>query len=66
MAKTRLNCIQFKFWSKMEKVINMAKQIRTENLKSDSGSKFLEYAWSDHHFAKSLQKIAVFDEKLYC
>ena len=29
---------------------------RAKNLKSDSGSKFLEYAWSDHHFAISLQK----------
>ena len=49
----------------MDWVINMAKKIRTENLKSDSGSKFLEYAWSDHHFAKSLQKIAVCNKKPY-
>ena len=43
----------------------MAKKIRTENLKSDPGSKFLEYAHCNHHFVISLQKIAVFDEKLY-
>ena len=43
----------------------MAKKIRTENLKSDSGSKFLEYAGSFNHFAISLQKRSVFYEKLY-
>ena len=42
----------------------MAKKIRTENLYTDPGSIFLEYAWSDNHFAVALQKIAVFNEKL--
>ena len=36
-----------------------------ENLKSDPGSKFLEYAWSFNHFARSLQKMSVFNEILY-
>ena len=35
----------------------------TENLYTDPGSIFLEYAWSDNHFAISLQKTTVFDEK---
>ena len=43
----------------------MAKQIRTDHLKSDPGSKFLEYARGAHHFAISLQQISVFDEQLY-
>ena len=34
----------------------MAKMSRTENLYTDPGSIFLEYAWSNHHFAISLQK----------
>ena len=43
----------------------MAKMRATENLYTDPGSIFLEYAWSDNHFTISLQKISVFDEKLY-
>ena len=37
----------------------------TENLYTDPGSIFLEYAWSFNHFAIALQKTSVFDEKLY-
>ena len=43
----------------------MAKQIRTENLYPVPGSIFLEYSHCNHHFAISLQKRSVFDEKLY-
>ena len=44
----------------------MAKMSRTENLYTDLGGIILEYAWSNHHFAVSLQKTLVSDEKLYC
>ena len=43
----------------------MAKMRATENLYTDPGSIFLEYAWSDNHFAVALQTTSVFDEKLY-
>ena len=43
----------------------MAKMRATENLYTDLGSIFLEYAWSNNHFAISLQKASVFDEKPY-
>ena len=43
----------------------MAKMRATENLYTDPGSIFLEYAWSNHNFVISLQKPGVFDEKLY-
>ena len=46
-----------KKWVKFPKVINMAKMRATENLNTDPGSIFLEYAWSDNHFAISLQQI---------
>ena len=46
-------------------VINTAKNIRTEILNPVLGSFFLEYSHSDDHFAISLQKRSVFDEKLY-
>ena len=48
-----------------EMVINTAKKIRTEILNPVLGSFFLEYSHSDDHFAISLQKRSVFDEKLY-
>ena len=54
-----------KIWAKFPEAINMAKQIRTENLYTVPGSKFLKYACGNHHFARSLQKITVFNEKLY-
>ena len=43
----------------------MAKMRATENLYTDSGSIFIEYAWSFNHFGIALQKIQDFDEKLY-
>ena len=43
----------------------MAKKNSTEILNPVLGSKFLEYSHSDDHFAISLQKRSVFDEKLY-
>ena len=46
-------------------VINTAKKNRTEILNPVLGSFFLEYSHSDDHFAISLQKRSVFDEKLY-
>ena len=53
------------FFLEPEMVINMVKQIRTEILNPVLGSFFLEYSHSDDHFAISLQKRSVFDEKLY-
>ena len=40
------------------------KSFSTEILKSHSGGKFSKYTHCDHHFAISLQKMSVFDEKL--
>ena len=51
--------------TELPEVINMAKKNRTENLYPVPGSIFLEYAWSNNHFAISLQKTSVFYEKLY-
>ena len=51
--------------AKFPQVINMVKKIRTEFLIPVLGSKFRKYSHCDDHFAISLQKRSVFNEKLY-